>query len=121
VYIRNVGAQAARRRAIERLAQGVAEAGSSLLLAADTFAMAEHAAEHGLISAEALAAVLAERIEEQGVADLKPTRLVAGKGASDTRRAVEHGDVDEALKDQSMGGAPPNVRVEADGRHNERR
>jgi phosphatidate phosphatase APP1 len=64
IYIRHVS-NAARQRAIEALAKEVVEAGSTLLLAADTYAMAEHAAERGYISRGAVAAVLGEKAEEQ--------------------------------------------------------
>ena len=47
IYIRNVSRDPDRHRAIEALAAEVAEAGSSLLLAADSLAMAEHAAAMG--------------------------------------------------------------------------
>ena len=55
VYVRNVSRDPARVRAIEALAGEVAAAGSGLLLAADSVAMAEHAAARGLIGAAALA------------------------------------------------------------------
>jgi phosphatidate phosphatase APP1 len=50
IYIRNVSRDPARLRAIEDLAMQVVDAGSTLLLAADSMAMAQHAAEHGLIA-----------------------------------------------------------------------
>ena len=57
VYIRNVGRDADRSRAIEQLAQEVVSAGSTLLLADDTLAAAIHAAEHGLIDKNALGSI----------------------------------------------------------------
>ena len=53
VYIRNVSRDAGRLEEIARLAEAVEAAGSSLVLAADSLAMAEHAAEHGLIARDA--------------------------------------------------------------------
>ncbi|WP_419539944.1 App1 family protein [Methylobacterium oryzae] len=50
VYIRNVSRDSARVEEIVRLAGAVARAGSSLVLAADSVAMAEHAAAIGLIA-----------------------------------------------------------------------
>src|SRR3712207_2087289 len=47
VYIRNVSRRAGRIEEIEALAKVVAQAGSSLLLAADSVAIAEHAAKLG--------------------------------------------------------------------------
>ncbi|MGV3483643.1 MAG: App1 family protein [Planctomycetaceae bacterium] len=61
VYIRNVSRSPDRIQAIEALAKEVLSAGSTLLLAADSFSIAEHAAELGLIPPESLAEVLRER------------------------------------------------------------
>jgi phosphatidate phosphatase APP1 len=61
VFIRDVSSRDARRRQeIEELAVAVTAAGSSLLLSADSFAMAEHAANLGLIAREALPVVRSE-------------------------------------------------------------
>lgn len=65
VYIRNVSRSRDRIQAIEALATEVLASGSTLLLAADSFSMAEHAAELGLIPPEALAEVLRERNAEE--------------------------------------------------------
>ena len=65
VYIRNVSRSPDRIQAIEDLAKEVLAAGSMLLLAADSFSIAEHAAEHGLIAPEALVEVLRERDAQQ--------------------------------------------------------
>lgn len=67
VYIRNVSRSAGRIQAIEALAKEVMASGSTLLLAADSFSMAEHAAEIGLIPPEALAEVLRERDAQEDV------------------------------------------------------
>ena len=64
VYIRNVSRDPGRVGALERLGAELAAAGSPLVLAADTFAMARHAAQLGLISADGLGAVLAQAREE---------------------------------------------------------
>lgn len=63
VYIRNVSHNPERADAIEALAQGLVDEGSSLVLAADSFAMAEHAAKNGLIAPGALSRVMAEMRE----------------------------------------------------------
>ena len=60
VYIRNVSRNAGRVEEIVRLAGAVARAGSSLVLAADSVAMAEHAASIGLIAPDAVAGVADE-------------------------------------------------------------
>jgi hypothetical protein len=116
IYIRNVSRRPRRLRAIEALAREVVEAGSSLLLAADSFAMAAHAAERGLIAPAALAEVLAERMAQQGGPGLHPTHAVQRPTPEGTREAVEQGAVRDALTDESGADAPPNVVVEpADG------
>ncbi len=112
IYIRNVRRDPERRRAIEALAREVVDAGSSLLLAADSFAMAEHAVEHGLISPAALSEVLKERAEQQGEPDLKATREVERPTPQETHEAVEHGELEEALEEETGEDSPPNVMVE---------
>ncbi len=71
VYIRNVSHDEGRVREIVRLAAAVAAAGSSLVLAADSVAMAEHAAGIGLIAADAVAGVADEHA---GAAAIEPRR-----------------------------------------------
>jgi len=61
IYVRGVDPPPARVRAIEALAAEAAGVGTSLLLAPDSLAMAEHAAAHGMIAPEAVAAIAAER------------------------------------------------------------
>ncbi len=61
IYIRNVSSNdVARIRAIEWLSREVSRAGSSLMLAADSVAMAEHAAVNGLVPEQTPADVAAE-------------------------------------------------------------
>ena len=74
IYIRNVS-KAGRQKAIETLAREVYEAGSTLVLAADSYAMAKHAAEHGFIGREAVSAVLGEKVEEEAPDLAPPPRL----------------------------------------------
>jgi hypothetical protein len=86
----------------------VLDAGSALLLAADSLAMAEHAAEHGLISRGACAQVLAELEDE-------PDRPATDRElAGDTRRASSEGELQNALETAGGEDAPHNVVVEAD-------
>ncbi len=112
IYIRNVSRDPNRCRAIEALALEAVSAGSSLLLAADSFAMAEHAAEHGFILPETLSEVLKEREEQQGALDLKTTRKVERATTQETREAVEHGEVKDVLAEATGEDLPPNVVVE---------
>ena len=96
IYIRNVSRGPARRRAIEDLAVEVVEAGSSLLLAADSMAIARHAVEHGLIAPRALAEVLGEK-DREGEPACGPTREVAAPSPSQTEQAVQ-GALADALE-----------------------
>jgi phosphatidate phosphatase APP1 len=109
IYIRNVSREAGRRRAIEDLAVEVVEAGSTLLLASDSMAMARHAAEHGLIAPQALADVAGEKIL-QDEPEAGPTREVEAPTAQQTEEAVRQGALAEALE---QGPTPANVEVEA--------
>ena len=79
VYIRNVTMNPGRSAAIERLAQEVLAAGSSLVLADDTMAAAKHAAENGFISAERLPGIGEEKRKDTGA---KPGKADA-PGAQD--------------------------------------
>ena len=61
VYIRNVSRDGDRIREIERLARVVAASGSHLVIAADSIAIARHAADLGLVAPDAVARVAEER------------------------------------------------------------
>jgi phosphatidate phosphatase APP1 len=112
IYIRDVSRKPERHDAIEALAVEVVDAGSSLLLAADSLAMAEHAVTHGLIPPEALAAVRAEiRQDEQ---EPGPTLGIERPTTGETRRAVQQGELRDALEQESAQGSPANVVVERD-------
>lgn len=113
VYIRNVTRSADRVRAIETLAKRVLDSGSTLMLAADSFSMARHAAEHGLIAAAALAEVLGEQDEELAPAPLRPTHEIKQATDAKTRRAIERGELKETLAQETETDAPPNVAVES--------
>ena len=121
IYIRNVSRDPARHRAIEALALQVVEAGSSLLLAADSLAIAEHAGAHGLIAPDALVEVAREREVQQGEPDLKPTLEVARSSPGETRRAVQTGELEQALDQADGAEAPRNVVVEAEDQPDEPR
>ncbi len=60
IYIRDVDPAADRRRDIAGLAKETARTGTAFLLAADSHAMAQHAAREGIIAKDALAEVRAE-------------------------------------------------------------
>ncbi|HUQ84583.1 MAG TPA: phosphatase domain-containing protein [Gemmatimonadaceae bacterium] len=71
VYIRNVAPNAERTGRIRTLADEVAAAGSTLVLADDTLAVAKHAALHGWISSDALTEIGGEKREDEGVTGTK--------------------------------------------------
>src|SRR5690606_15856540 len=116
IYIRNVSRDPARHRAIEDLALEVLAAGSSLLLAADSLAMAEHAAERGLIAPDAVAEVASERDTEPGEPAPKPTVEVGGTDARQTREAVREGELAAAPDRDAGDEAPPNVVIEGEAK-----
>jgi phosphatidate phosphatase APP1 len=66
VYIRDVARDPLRRREIAGLAEEVASAGSALVLAEDTLAAAQHAAEHGWIEGTSVDEVARESRHEPG-------------------------------------------------------
>jgi len=74
--------------------------------------MAAHAAERGLIAVETLADVREERGMQEGATDLAPTREIVRPPAGETRAAVKHGGLEEAIGAGGREGAPPNVIVE---------
>lgn len=71
VYIRNVTPHAERLARIEALSRYVAEAGSTLVLADDTLAVARHAAMHGWIASDALAEIGGEKRDDEGATGVK--------------------------------------------------
>lgn len=71
VYIRNVTPRAERKAAIGRLAEDVMAAGSTLVLADDTLAVARHAAAQGWIAPDSLDAVGEEKRADEGVGGAK--------------------------------------------------
>ncbi len=113
-YIRNVSRTPERQKEIEELAEEIVAAGSTLLLASDTYAMAEHAARSGLIAPHALPAVQDERRREQGDAAVHETAEVSAAGREQTQQAVEHGAVADALAHEGSRAEPPNVLIEVE-------
>ncbi|WP_419511803.1 phosphatase domain-containing protein [Methylobacterium fujisawaense] len=94
VYIRNVSRGSARVEEIVRLAGAVARAGSSLVLAADSVAMAEHAAAIGLIAPGAVT----------GVADEHAAAAETGPRRETARITPEPSGVADAAEDDRAGG-----------------
>jgi phosphatidate phosphatase APP1 len=66
IYIRNVRAEPERSASVQALAKEVLAAGSTLILADDTFAAAQHASEQGWIEASSLDAVHEEKRADEG-------------------------------------------------------
>lgn len=102
IYIRNVSPEPERQQAIQELAAEVVKAGSSLLLAADSLAMARHAVEHGFVAPAALAEVEGERAE-QAAGPAAPTDHVDQPDATAAAACGRRGDM-----------APHNVVIEPD-------
>jgi phosphatidate phosphatase APP1 len=71
IYIRNVDANPERSTAIQALAREVRAAGSTLVLADDTYAAASHAAEQGWITRESLPSIHEEKKADAGESGAK--------------------------------------------------
>lgn len=84
VYIRSVEASGERSLRIRRLAEGVAAAGSTMVLADDTLTIASHAALHGWIPRAALPEVRGEKRADEGEGDKPATPGVPEHPAAPT-------------------------------------
>ena len=111
VYIRNVSRDPRRISQIEELAAAVARAGSSLVLAADSVAIAEHASGLGLVAHDTVAAVTGEREEQDEPMARADTRQVTRSTPERTALAVEDGTLQDQLA-SAAGESPPSVVVE---------
>lgn len=95
VYIRNVSKDAGRADEIAAMAEEAVAHGSSLLLAADSIAMAEHAADLGLIQPGRVPLVRGEKVREEGDGEDHPIRRA---DAAEVEDVVEgQGDGDESV------------------------
>jgi phosphatidate phosphatase APP1 len=115
VYIRNVSRDPTRVREIEDLAKAVAGAGSSLVLAADSVVMAEHAVSLGLVPPEAVSEVRNERTASDLTEREPPTYGIQKSTPNRTAEAVAQGDLQDLVGSGSEP-MPPNVIVEAEAR-----
>lgn len=82
IYIRDVNRNADRTAKIQRLAEEVLAAGSTLVLAEDTYAAARHAAEQGWIKTDALPAIHEEKHADEGKTGDKVATPDGGKPTS---------------------------------------
>jgi phosphatidate phosphatase APP1 len=114
VFIRDVSRDPARIEDIERLAVAVSAAGSSLVLAADSVAMAEQAARLGLVPQDTPHLVRCDRAVEASPAEPEPaaTGRLSRSTPGATARAVEGGEL-KALLEDKPGTGEANVVVEA--------
>lgn len=110
VYIRHVHRAPERDRAIETLSQKVAEAGSTLLLAADSLAMAREAARHGFIASHDIALVMGERAKQEESPEVQATQQVgsidadtAADAAGEENLVVEGEARDRSGPDRGRG------------------
>jgi phosphatidate phosphatase APP1 len=122
VYIRNVSREPSRATAIRALAQEVITVGSTLILADDTLAVAQHAVEQGWIRPETIPMIAAENAADSaspspieqvlGEAEPTPTVVIGGENSAETHAEVAGGAIEAALQsgDQS-DDTPPTVIV----------
>ena len=115
IYIRNVSPAPDRVAAIRGLAEKVLTAGSTLVLAEDTVAAARHAAAHGWMLPERLAAVIAGKEADEPVPtpSVEETVVIAPAGPAATQAALESGVVEAAVEPAAEGEKTPAVVVEA--------
>lgn len=71
IYIRNVDANPERSASVQALAKEVLAAGSTLILADDTYAAAQHAVEQGWITKESLPSIKEEKKADEGTTGMK--------------------------------------------------
>jgi phosphatidate phosphatase APP1 len=71
IYIRNVDANPERSASVQALAKEVLAAGSTLILADDTYAVAQHAVEQGWITKESLPSIKEEKKADEGTTGTK--------------------------------------------------
>jgi phosphatidate phosphatase APP1 len=110
VYIRNVSRDSARVEEIVRLAGAVARAGSSLVLAGDSVAMAEHAAAIGLIAPEAVAGVADEHAAAETDTRRETARITPDLAGSAAEDPIAPEAIAEALAGD--GAVPATLVVE---------
>jgi phosphatidate phosphatase APP1 len=111
IYIRNVSRSARRISAIQALAEEVAAAGSTLVLADDTLAAARHAAEQNWIAPQELEEVVRACAADQSTAartEQARTTVVV------EQHDVKTGAVETALKASRHEDHLPSVIVEGD-------
>lgn len=113
VYIRDVSRSRHRAGEIEHLARAVTQAGSRLLLAADSSAMARDAADMGFIARDMVTAVAEERREAgDGTESPHRTRFAPGMGDADLSRllAMEAGTANVVVEAQAARVPPIGPR-----------
>jgi phosphatidate phosphatase APP1 len=110
IYIRNVSRSARRISAIRALAEQVAAAGSTLVLANDTLTAAQHAAQQGWIAPQTLDEIVRASAADQGTPPA-PERATVVVGAEQEAKADAVATALEASQDAER---PPDVIVEGD-------
>lgn len=120
VYIRNVSRDPKRIREIEDLAKAVAGAGSSLVLAADSVVIAEHAVSLGLVPPETISEVRNERTATGQTERESRTYGIHRSTPTRTAEAVAQGDL-QNLVETGSEPMPPNVIIEPEAREQPRK
>jgi phosphatidate phosphatase APP1 len=123
VYIRNVVRDLVRPDAVRELATQVVNAGSTLVLADDSLAIARHAVEIGLIDAAALPSIGEEKRKDE--APPTPLEKILGEetpeegvtveiDSDDAPEAIEDGMIEDTMKEQGKETTkqPPTVVVQ---------
>lgn len=113
VYIRNVSSDLERPAAVRQLANQVLKAGSEMVLADDSVAMAQHAAERGFIRQETLGEIAAEQAQDKPGLTQQDTASPADEdGASVTVEGRVREEEIEAALGEAADGETPTVIIE---------
>jgi phosphatidate phosphatase APP1 len=88
IYIRDVNRTAERKASVQKLADEVREAGSTLVLAEDTLGAAKHAVERGWIDSDKLPDVHKEKRADEGKDDSKAPAPDGGEPGAGRPAAV---------------------------------
>jgi phosphatidate phosphatase APP1 len=136
-YIRNVSRNLKREEEINLLAKKAVQAGSDLILAKDTVAIAEHALHKGWIQAERMPEIMGEKVKDEAPAgpieklvggEKEPGPVVAIEAETpaekkEVKQAIDQGVIGETLQEAGDTGKqqPPTVVVKGDPQPNEKK
>jgi phosphatidate phosphatase APP1 len=123
VYIRNISRDLQRPEAVRKLASRVLDAGSTLVLADDSLAIAKHALEEGYIAPTAIEAIRENKQKDE--APPTPVETLLGDAPKSegeaptvkvTNQAVKQGQIEKTLKETGTDTTPAPPTLVVDGK-----